>query len=128
MTICGCTYGEGPCGCGSLPATLDFQTYTAGALLTDTTSDFPWDYFAVAIGGEAGEILEHVKKSKRDDGGILTPERREKIIKEMGDVLWYLAVCAHRLNIGLDEVAQINLDKLAARKENGTLHGDGDDR
>jgi NTP pyrophosphatase (non-canonical NTP hydrolase) len=123
---CEITLGGG-CGC-SPPSSLTLKQYQEGALNTDTTSNFEWDYYAVAVAGEAGEILEHVKKNLRDDGGELTEERREKIIKEMGDVLWYLAVCADRLDVGLDEVAQINLDKLAARKENGTLHGDGDDR
>jgi NTP pyrophosphatase (non-canonical NTP hydrolase) len=118
---------ESACGCSTLPL-LTLKQYQEGALNTDTTSNFEWDYYAVAVAGEAGEILEHVKKNLRDDGGELSSERREKIIKEMGDVLWYLAVCADRLDVGLDEVAQINLDKLAARKENGTLHGDGDDR
>lgn len=127
MTTCSCTYGESACGCATLPV-LTLKQYQEGALNTDTTSNFEWDYYAVAVAGEAGEILEHVKKNLRDDGGELSSERREKIIKEMGDVLWYLAVCADRLDVGLDEVAQINLDKLAARKENGTLHGDGDDR
>lgn len=128
MTMCGCTYGEKSCGCGSLPSILTLDEYQRGARSTDTTSHLEWDYYALAIAGEAGEILEHIKKSKRDDDGGLTDERREKVIKEMGDVLWYLAMTAERLGIPLSEVAQINLDKLAARKVNGTLHGDGDDR
>lgn len=124
---CDCSLG-GPCGCVSPSTPLSFEEYQLGAKTTDTTSHLEWDYYAMAIAGEAGEILEHIKKATRDDGGLLTDERRQKVIKEMGDVLWYLALTADRLDIKLGAVAQINLDKLAARAQNGTLHGDGDER
>jgi NTP pyrophosphatase (non-canonical NTP hydrolase) len=58
----------------------------------------------------------------------LTPERRELLIKEVGDVLWYLAAAARELGISLGEIAQGNIDKLAARKAAGKLGGSGDNR
>ena len=48
--------------------------------------------------------------------------------KEVGDVLWYLAVFAHHLGVPLEEVAQQNLDKLQSRKARGVLGGSGDNR
>ena len=47
-----------------------------------------------------------------------------EIEHELGDVLWYAAALASDLDASLDEVAEGNLQKLAARAENGTIKGD----
>lgn len=67
-------------------------------------------------------------KAIRDDGGRVSDERRDAIIKELGDVLWQAAAVAHELQIDLDEVARINLDQLASRAARNTLGGSGDNR
>ncbi len=85
-------------------------------------------YPALGLGSEAGEVLGAVKRILRDDGGQLTEERREQLAKELGDVLWYLAVLATDLQLSLDDVAAINLAKLEARRLQGLLHGEGGDR
>lgn len=85
-------------------------------------------YCALGITGEAGETADHVKKMLRDDNGVLTEERREHIKKELGDVLWYLARMAGKLNFTLDEIAQSNLDKIKDRLERNVQKGSGDDR
>ena len=86
------------------------------------------EYLAIAINEEAGEIAGKVKKLIRDDYGVLTEERRLAIIKECGDVLYYLGRMCHFLNSTLEEAAQSNVDKYNDRKSRGKLHGDGDDR
>jgi NTP pyrophosphatase (non-canonical NTP hydrolase) len=48
--------------------------------------------------------------------------------KEIGDVLWYIAVFANDLGVPLDEIAKTNLSKLKSRKDRGVLGGDGDNR
>jgi len=85
-------------------------------------------YSTLGITGEAGEIADHVKKMLRDDDGILTSERREILIKELGDVLWYIANLAKGLNVSLDDVARINIEKIQDRKKRGTYRGSGDNR
>ena len=52
----------------------------------------------------------------------------KEIAKEIGDVLWYCAMLAHDLGYTFDQIAQINCDKIAARKNAGTIHGEGDNR
>lgn len=85
-------------------------------------------YPALGLNGEAGEVAEKVKKMIRDDNGILTFERRRDLVKELGDVLWYIANCANDIGCDLEEVAQINIDKLAKRKADDKLKGSGDNR
>jgi NTP pyrophosphatase (non-canonical NTP hydrolase) len=85
-------------------------------------------YPVLGLAGEAGEVAEHAKKIIRDDGGELTPQRREAMGKELGDVLWYLAQLATELGLDLDDVAQGNLDKLLSRQRRGVLSGSGDER
>jgi NTP pyrophosphatase (non-canonical NTP hydrolase) len=85
-------------------------------------------YTALGLNGEAGEVAEHAKKLLRDDNGEITPERRPKILKELGDQLWYIAACARELGFTLEEVAVGNNEKLADRAERGQLGGSGDDR
>jgi NTP pyrophosphatase (non-canonical NTP hydrolase) len=72
-------------------------------------------YAALGVNGEAGEVAEQVKKMWRNEGH-LTPERRIAIIDELGDVLWYISQVATELSVDLDDVATLNLEKLAGRR------------
>lgn len=85
-------------------------------------------YPTLGLAGEAGEVAEKMKKVLRDNNGVFTEEKVEEIKKELGDVLWYLAAISSDLNINLEDVAQMNIDKLFKRKEKGKLHGSGDNR
>ena len=73
-------------------------------------------YPTLGLCGEAGEVAEKVKKMVRDDDGVLTPERREALAKELGDVLWYVAQVATEADLDLQEVADANLRKLLSRQ------------
>ena len=83
-------------------------------------------YPALGLCGEAGEAAEKVKKAIRDDAGELTPERRDALAAELGDVLWYVAQLATEAGLELDEIARSNLEKLLSRRERAVLHGSGD--
>lgn len=78
--------------------------------------------------GEAGEVAEKIKKIFRDEEGKLTPEKREELKKELGDVLWYLAQVSTELGLKLSDVAQTNIEKLNSRQKRNKLHGSGDNR
>ena len=85
-------------------------------------------YPALGLCGESGEVAEKVKKAIRDDGGVLTPERRDALADELGDVLWYVAQVATEAGLDLGEVAAGNLAKLRSRQERAVLQGSGDSR
>lgn len=78
--------------------------------------------------GEAGETADKVKKILRDKNGVISPEDKDEIVKELGDVLWYVAGLSRYLETPLSEVAKKNLDKLESRRVRNKLHGAGDNR
>ncbi len=82
----------------------------------------------LGLAGESGEVLEKFKKILRDKRGVLTDEDKVEIVKELGDILWYVNAVAHLLGSDLDHVASANIEKLASRKERDLLHGSGDNR
>jgi NTP pyrophosphatase (non-canonical NTP hydrolase) len=85
-------------------------------------------YLALKLNGEAGELAEEIGKALRDDDGFVDTERMERIIKELGDVQWYVAEIASEMNIRLSTIMQMNVDKLRDRDERGVLGGSGNDR
>ena len=87
-----------------------------------------FSYPTLGLVGEAGEVAEKVKKIIRDQDGKLTEDNKIEIIKELGDVLWYIAIMADEMGVNLEEVAVMNIDKLESRKNRGKLGGSGDNR
>lgn len=88
----------------------------------------PLAYLAMGLPGEAGEVANTVKKIWRDNGGHITPEVRQALCLELGDVLWYVAMLADELGLGLYDVALANVTKLQGRLDRQTLAGNGDGR
>ena len=78
--------------------------------------------------GESGEVAEKFKKILRDKQGKLSEEEKKELVKELGDILWYINAVAHLLGSNLEEVAKANHEKLASRKNRGVLSGSGDNR
>ena len=78
--------------------------------------------------GESGEVAEKFKKLIRDKQGKISEEDKQEILKELGDILWYVNAVSTLLGSSLDEVAQKNLDKVLSRKARGATQGSGDNR
>jgi NTP pyrophosphatase (non-canonical NTP hydrolase) len=85
-------------------------------------------YLTLGLTGEAGEIANKIKKIARDKQGEVSEDDAAEILKEAGDVLWYLARLCDELGGELSYVAQSNIDKLMDRKERGVIAGSGDNR
>lgn len=86
-------------------------------------------YTVLGLCGEAGEIANKVTKIMRDDHTYEEMmQRKDQIVDELGDVLWYITMLSLELGLPLGEVADRNLRKLSLRKQMGTLKGDGDTR
>jgi NTP pyrophosphatase (non-canonical NTP hydrolase) len=78
--------------------------------------------------GEAGEVAEKFKKIIRDKQGEISTTDKDEIVKELGDVLWYISVMADYLGVRLETVAETNLSKLSDRASRGASRGSGDNR
>ena len=115
---------------------MNFSTYQQQALITDNFDpDASLEIMSpsfmeklLGLIGESGEIAEKIKKIIRDQDGLMTDEQRQDMVKELGDVLWYVNALAIRFGSSLEEVAQKNNEKLASRNARGKIHGSGDNR
>lgn len=74
----------------------------------------------LGLAGEAGECCDIVKKYKYQGHEL----NKEKLLDELGDVLWYIAETASGLGVTLEEVAQYNLDKLHKRYHGNKFNKD----
>jgi len=103
------------------PPAMTLNAYQKAALRTarvnedDKTNPLDLARDALGVAGEAGEVADLIKKVI----GHGHPLDKEKFAKELGDVLWYVAVLAHRLNYTLEEVAAQNVEKLRKRYPEG---------
>ena len=108
----------------------DYQADTAA------TAIYKWKVIYPALGlvNEAGEVGGKIKKLIRDDNIrfdgkiVLSDKQRADIGAELGDVLWYIASLARDLDISLNSIAAMNIEKLNSRKERGVIGGSGDNR
>lgn len=114
---------------------MTFDEYQKQAITTDTfgggmkgITDPAFLEKAFGLVGEAGEVAEKIKKIIRDKQGKITPEDTAEIIKEFGDVLWYISSLSLYLGVSLSEVASKNLEKVLSRQARGQTLGSGDNR
>jgi NTP pyrophosphatase (non-canonical NTP hydrolase) len=113
---------------------MTFDDYSA---MVRTTRDYPelgrnLIYPALGLAGEAGEVAEKVKKLWRNlgqrAGDQIGAEDRSALVKELGDVLWYVAARSEELQVKLEHVAEENSRKLLDRKQRGVIKSAGDHR
>lgn len=102
---------------------MNFNEYSEAARSTRLpTADH--SYVVLNLVGEVGELYGKFAKAIRDGGQV----DRADMQKELGDILWQLSALCDDLGTSLEEVAYLNLEKLAKRQENNTLTGSGDNR
>lgn len=83
-------------------------------------------YLTLGLVSEAGEVAGKAAKQIRDKEEY--PEFIQSLMKELGDVLWFVAVLAWYHGIELEAVAEANLAKLQDRAARGVIGGSGDER
>lgn len=99
---------------------MTFDDYFRWAMVTDNP-DAPAAMYGLGIAGEAGEVADLIKKWEYHG----TDKDANQLVKELGDVLWYVAGICNFYGFSMDDVAQANLDKLAARYPEGFRLGGG---
>lgn len=106
-----------------MSAFADFDEYQRLALRTASpeglaSTSTMLNNAALGLAGESGEIADHVKKVMFH-GHPLDDATRDKIAKEIGDILWYCAMAAQGIGLGLGEIAGMNVEKLRKRYPDG---------
>lgn len=93
----------------------DYQKAAERTAVTDMDNKTMHLAWSLAIAGEAGELANQTKKVFIHGH----PYEKEKLIEELGDILWYIAVYAQGIGSNLEEVATENIKKLDKRYPNG---------
>lgn len=88
-------------------------TSKPGAPLSNPELMMAWN--ALGLAGEAGEVADLIKKGVFHQHGV----EKEKLAKELGDVMWYLAALCTDLGIKLSDVMTANIEKLKTRYPDG---------
>ncbi len=97
---------------------LSLNDYQIAANRTiNKDADEKWLLVNVGLGltGEAGEVADMLKKHLTHSHVL----DKTKIVKELGDVLWYIAEAAYIIGVSLEDIAQTNIDKLRQRYPDG---------
>jgi NTP pyrophosphatase (non-canonical NTP hydrolase) len=95
--------------------TLDEYQHLAARTIGTRTPTDQLSNMALGLAGEAGETADMLKKHLFHG----KPLDADAVIKELGDVLWYVAGMATAIGASLDEVAQRNVEKLRTRYPDG---------
>jgi len=85
---------------------------TATVPMDEKTMHLTW---SLALAGEVGELANRTKKVFLHGH----PYDQEKVVEELGDILWYIAVYSRDIGVDLQEIAQKNITKLEKRYPDG---------
>lgn len=110
---------------------MTFDDYQKQALTTAIKHPDPQmdkTIWAMGVAGEAGEVIEKWKKIIAYREGVVTDDDKAELGKELGDVVWYIAVLADSLGLSFDEIMSTNVEKLKSRQARDVLKGQGDNR
>ena len=103
------------------PASSDFASLLVRLTELEASSDADVPRLMTAafgISAEAGEFTEVIKKIIFQ-GKPVNEENLFHLKRELGDIMWYVAQACIGLNISLDEVIEMNVEKLMARYPGG---------
>lgn len=93
----------------------EYQTLAMTTLNKDLTKKEILVNSVMGLNGEAGEVIDIVKKHLFHGHEL----NKEELIKELGDVAWYLAEAAYALDIDLETILIKNIEKLKKRYPEG---------
>lgn len=107
---------------------MNLNEYQERAMTTALPTALNMQYMAFNMMSELGEFMGYEAKAVRDNDGLVPEEKELLQKKELGDMFWQLAGMAEVKGWLLEDVAQINLNKLAGRQLRDVIGGSGDER
>jgi NTP pyrophosphatase (non-canonical NTP hydrolase) len=105
----------------------EYQEVVAETVLRPITCK-PMDLWFDGMVEELGEIAGKRKRIHRDGNGRMYAPDVQAMVKECGDLLYYLTCFAKELGYTLEQIADMNANKVLSRQARGVLKGEGDDR
>ena len=93
----------------------EYQELTSRTINKELNNDELLINAAMGLCGESGEVIDVVKKWYAHGHEL----DNEHLIKELGDVAWYLAVASTALGVKLEDVLKLNIEKLEKRYPDG---------
>lgn len=97
---------------------LSLEAYQAAAHLYASRSPLRLMYSIIGLSAQAGSIASQHRHAYRIHGGVTNVDV-QKIAVTLGDALWYIADIASALNLELDQIAGMNLDRIEGLVESG---------
>lgn len=97
---------------------FDWEQYQELAMKLATERCYDLNNAALGLTGEAGEVAEIVKKHLYQGHAL----DKERVKKELGDILWYITLASEMMDTTLKEVAMLNIEKLQKRYPDGFSH------
>jgi NTP pyrophosphatase (non-canonical NTP hydrolase) len=97
---------------------MELNEYQKLAMRTANPECIDLSNAALGLCGEAGEFADCTKKHLHQGHAL----DRAKLVREAGDVLWYVALACEALGVTMEDVAQQNVEKLRLRYEAGFSH------
>lgn len=121
---------------------MTLNEYQQQAMATCLESCRNDTYMLFGLMAEVGEVADKIAKWKRkrmarmdwdtlvfSTGDVEEAEQyKRQLLAEIGDCLWFLAGVSDVMGMKLEDVAQMNLDKLSSRQQRGVIDGNGDNR
>lgn len=104
----------------------EYQIATRSTAIYD--ADTAIEYLLIGAVGELGELCNKYQKVMRDEGRVISEEKRLDFLVEIGDIQWFIVRLIDELEGNAEEVLAMNAAKLASRKKRGTISGSGDER
>ncbi|HET8707606.1 MAG TPA: nucleoside triphosphate pyrophosphohydrolase family protein [Pseudomonadales bacterium] len=94
---------------------MDFDQFQALSRRTQPPAEHLLGHSALGIAGEAGEVVDVVKKHTYQGHELDVP----KLVDEMGDILWHLCEMCDAIGVPFSAVASRNVAKLQERYPDG---------
>lgn len=117
---------------------MELKEYQKRAMETCMESSNNFAYMFLNLVGEVGELSSKIAKGIRKNemdihrGHLLkddyNEEKNTELKYELGDILWQLSGLCSVFDYSLEDIAYMNLEKLASRQERNVISGDGDNR
>lgn len=126
---------------------MELNEYQDKAMETCMETCYNVSYMSLGLTSEVGELTGKLAKTIRKGDAYIGTDRHDsdlhydpkfyndnerfthwetELKHELGDILWFCAGIADTMGWQLDEISQMNLDKLQSRKQRGVIDGNGD--